>query len=151
MAKTNRKYASERMKKNNPMKNPETREKVKTALRAIGHKPVIQGGNGRGPTIQQLAVSNALGWDMEVVVKTKMGRYSGFPTCYKIDVGNETLKIGIEVDGASHSAHERKKQDIKKDKFLTSLGWTILRFKNKEIENNFDYCMSKIMETVKNA
>ena len=148
MAKTNRKYASERMIKNNPMKNPETREKVSTKLRAMGHKPKIQGGNGRGPTIYQLALSMALGWAMEVVVCTKEGKGSGYPHCYKIDIGNPILKIGIEVDGSSHMALIRQAQDKKKDLFLTKKGWKILRFKNKEVENDLQGCVKKVMDLI---
>ena len=148
MSKTNSKYASARMKKNNPMNNEKTREKMKTTLRTIGHRPPIQGGNGKGPTRPQLALSTALGWDMEVVVKTKKEKGSGYPQHYKIDIGNEILKIGIECDGYSHGTIERKCQDKKKDELLTSLGWVILRFKNKEINNNINECVKKVMDVV---
>ena len=47
MARTNRKYASARMKANNPMSNPEAREKMAKTLKRIGHRPAIRGGNGK--------------------------------------------------------------------------------------------------------
>ena len=47
MAETNRKYASGRMLKNNPMHKKEVRDKVSKALKRIGHKPIIRGGNGQ--------------------------------------------------------------------------------------------------------
>jgi very-short-patch-repair endonuclease len=60
-------------------------------------------------------------------------RQPGFPTCYKVDLGNPGLKIAIEVDGNTH--HSRKTVDEKKDKKLVSLGWIVLRFWNKDILN----------------
>lgn len=151
MAKTNRKYASDRMKKNNPMKNEKSREKMKATLRTMGHRPPVQGGNGRGATKQQLALSTALGWNMEVVVKTKKPKGSDYPSCYKIDIGNKALKIGVECDGNSHCSLDRQAQDRKKDNLLNSFGWTILRFKNKEIDEDINSCVKKIMEVVNNV
>ncbi len=148
MAKTNRKYASERMIKNNPMKNPETREKVSTKLRAMGHKPKIQGGNGRGHTIYQLALSMALGWPMEVVALTGEPKGNGIPTAYKIDIGNPILKIAIEVDGNSHTALIRQAQDKRKDNVLKNLGWKVLRFKNREVENDLHGCVKKVLDLI---
>lgn len=145
MAKTNRKYASERMKKNNPMKNPLVREKVSAKLKAIGHKPKIRGGNGQ-VTIPQLLLATALGWEMEVPVKT-LGK-EGCPTSYKIDIANPTLKIGIEVDGNSHCSLERQAEDKKKTECLTSLGWNIVRFKNEEVLNNLSGCIDKVVSMI---
>ncbi len=31
-----------------------------------------------------------------------MPRGSGYPTCYKLDIGHQELRIGIEMDGPSH-------------------------------------------------
>lgn len=148
MAKTNRKYASERMKKNNPMKNPKSREKMKTTLKTIGHKPIVRGGNGTGLTRSQLLLSTALGWDTEVVVKTDKKRGSGYPQHYKIDIGNDVLKIGVECDGGSHCTIERQNQDKKKDELLQSKGWIIIRFKNHEIEKDINECVRKVMDIV---
>ena len=94
MIATNKKYASERMKKNNPMSNPETREKVSQTLKRIGHKPKIQGGNGKPKTEPQILLSKKLNWDMEYVVKTSQKKNSGFPNHYKLDIANPLLKIG---------------------------------------------------------
>ena len=149
MSKTNKKYASERMKTNNPMKRAEVREKVSTTLRIMNWKPKVRGGNGKGPTPAQLLLASSLGWDMEYVVCT--GHYrdgSGYPTNYKIDIANPTLKIAIEVDGFSHGTIKRKMQDMKKEEFLTGLGWKVLRFKNKEILENLSDCLEKIQSMI---
>ncbi len=151
MAKTNRKYASERMKKNNPMKNEKSREKMKTTLRAMGHKPIKRGGNGKGPTIHQLALATALGWEMEVVIPTKIKKGNGYPTCYKVDIGNKILKIAVEVDGKSHNLLSRMDQDKKKDDLLISFGWKVIRFKNEEIQDNLFECVQKVIDIASNS
>lgn len=145
MAKTNRKYASERMKKNNPMKNAITREKVSVKLKAIGHKPKIRGGNGQ-ITIPQLLLATALGWEIEYPVKTL--KKENYPSIYKIDIANPILKIGIEVDGSSHCALSRQAEDKKKVDLLNSLGWNILRFKNEEVLNNLSGCIDRVMSMI---
>ena len=151
MARTNKEYASDRMLKNNPMRNAETREKVSKTLKKIGHKPCIQGGNGKPMPIQQqmlLEKLEGLGFVAECAVPTKMGRYSGYPTCYKIDLGNPQLKLGIEIDGNSHCSIKRQEQDKKKTDLLATLGWQVLRFKNKEVSNGLNQCMDQIMSTI---
>jgi len=144
MTKTNKKYASERMKKNNPMKKAETREKMKVTMKAMGIKPVIQGGNGKVMPVPQKKLSMALGWITEYVVKTKI-KIKGIPPCYKIDIAKPDLKIGIEVDGFSHCSIERKKADIRKTTLLTLRGWKILRFSNKEVMENLNSCVQKVL------
>lgn len=153
MKKTNEKYKesfSKRMIENNPMKKEEVREKVKTTLRLIQWKPTIRKGNGTGATKAQLLLASSLGWEMEFVVKTGHSPRdgSGYPTCYKIDIANEKLKIAIEVDGNSHHSLERKKQDKKKTDFLIGLGWKVLRFKNKEVLNELESCLEKIKSMI---
>ena len=147
MAETNRKYASERMKKNNPMKRPEIRKKVSTQLRAMGWKPPVRGGNGH-LTIPQKLLSCALGWEMEVAIKTKMGRHSGFPSCYKADVGEPLLKIAIEIDGSSHSSLKVQEKDKKKTEFLESIGRKVLRFSNQEVMENLQECVKTVIHTI---
>src|SRR3990167_4604174 len=44
------KNSSIRMCKNNPMKNPKTRNKMSKTLKRIGHQPKIRRGNGTGMT-----------------------------------------------------------------------------------------------------
>ena len=148
MAKTNRKYASERMKNNNPMKNKISREKMSATLKAIGHKPIIRGGNGYGPTVPQKLLANILKWDMELSIITNQKRGSGYPSCYKIDIADEILKIGIEVDGRSHGLLKKQAEDKKKTLFLNGLGWTILRFKNEEILKDLDSCVKKVLSII---
>ena len=114
----------------------------------MGWKPTVQGGNGKGPTIAQQLLACAIGWNMEVVVKTNMQLQDGYPHCYKLDIANEVLKIDVEVDGNSHMALARQEQDRKRDSFLSSQGWTVLRFTNKEITQNLNSCVQVVLSTI---
>ncbi|MHB8916073.1 MAG: endonuclease domain-containing protein [Thiobacillus sp.] len=122
----------ERIRNLNPMSSMETREKVSRTLKAMKHKPSERGGNGNGLTVPQQILKDALSLNWTAEYALSLGkRQAGYPTCYKLDLACPQLKIAIEVDGASH--HSRKEQDKKKDAKLASLGWTVLRFWNKDI------------------
>jgi very-short-patch-repair endonuclease len=142
-----------RKKEHNPMSRMEVREKVSTKLKEIGHKPPKRGGNGTGMTKPQKILFEELKKHNvytipELPIKTHQKVGSGYPTCYKVDLGFEESKIGIEVDGHSHNLIERQKQDIKKDMFLESLGWKILRFKNEEILKDLNNVVQEIMSII---
>lgn len=142
-----------RKMEHNPMSRLEVREKVSTRLKEIGHKPSKRGGNGTGMTKPQKILFKELKKHNvytipELPIKTHQKVGSGYPTCYKVDLGLEKLKIGIEIDGNSHNLIERQKQDIKKDMFLESLGWKILRFKNEEILKDLNNVVQKIMSII---
>ena len=148
MATTNRRYASERMKRSNPMRNPVTRAKMRTTLRSIQWIPPVRGGNGGAPSAAQMLLASTLGWEMEVPVPTKQPRHSGYPTCYKLDIGNRELMIAVEVDGKSHCSIERQAQDRKKEALLRSLGWKVLRFTNAEVIRNLNGCVQEVRSSI---
>jgi hypothetical protein len=144
MTPAKRKAASIRMKSDNPMRQPGIRQKVSATLKKIQHKPSVQGGNGRGPTVPERALSKALKWPCNVVVPTGMPAGSGYPTCYRLDLANRKLKITIEIDGTSHSAFAQRRRDIRKTEFLESRGWTVVRFKNREVLEHLAECLKKV-------
>lgn len=146
MARTNRVHASRRMTERNPMARAEVRERVSQTLRSMGHRPP-QAGNGRGPTEPQRLLSEALGWPMEVPVATGQPKGSGYPSVYKLDVGEPGLKIGVEVDGRSHCALARQAEDRKKQHFLSGVGWTVLRFSNEQVLTDLETCVQTVWST----
>lgn len=151
MAATNRKYASDRMKKRNPMRLEENRIKVSETMKAKGHMPTVQGGNGKKiPEAERVLIETftPIGFSGQCAVPTGMPRDSGYPTCYKIDCGNPLLKVGIEADGKSHNSPVRRAMDEKKDAFLTERGWKIYRFKNDEIISDPDRVFSTVIEAI---
>ena len=121
--------------------------KVSQSLKEMGHGPTIRRGNGHGPTTQEQMLAEALGWTTEFAVPTKIPKGNGYPTCYKIDVAAPWLKVGIEIDGNSHCVIERQQQDRKKEECLAGLGWTILRFTNKQVTQDLAGCVRTVLST----
>ena len=153
MSRTNQKYASARMKAHNPMSNMETRAKMAETLHRIGHKPKIQGGNGRGMTVPQALLMEhlvALKPQSEFVVKTCVvgDNPEHYPTHYKVDISIPAEMIAIEVDGMSHTSLIKKAQDVKKENFLKSKGWTVLRFSNAEVLKDVIACVQTVTSTI---
>ena len=137
--------SSERMKAKNPMSNQESVDKMTNSLKGRPWSGT-RGGNGTGMTIPQEILLKELGlnWKAEIAIPTKQKRDSGFPTCYKVDIANETLKIAIEVDGLGHLTKKGIEKDKKKTILLESLGWKVLHFKNQEILENLPKIMEKV-------
>lgn len=56
------------------------------------------------------------------------------------------LKLAIEVDGDSHFVEDAENRDIERQTIIETFGITFLRFTNKEIYENVDGVLDKIME-----
>lgn len=54
---------------------------------------------------------------------------------YILDFCCSEKKLIIELDGEIHNTEEAKQNDAVRDKYFKELGYTILRFKNEEVEN----------------
>src|SRR3990167_1777024 len=145
MADTNRRLAAARMRARNPMRLPAARAKMRTSLRARKHQPSTRGGNGRPIPLPQQALPSALGWAVAVVLRTG-GGYK--PHHYKLDIANRDLKIAIEVDGASHGAVARRRQDRRKEAYLRGRGWTALRFSNRAVMDDLSACVRTVLSTI---
>ena len=97
-------------------------------------------------TVPQTLLADRLGWPTEVSIKTGMKRGLGYPTCYKVDIGNVGLKIAIEVDGGSHGTIINRARDVKRDALLNGLGWIVLRFKNRVVMDSIEDVLSTILK-----
>lgn len=62
--------------------------------------------------------------------------YPIFP--YYIDFAFVDEKLAVEIDGGQHLEHDRKEKDEKKDNFLISIGWKILRISESTVKNDWD-------------
>ncbi len=60
------------------------------------------------------------------------------------------LNLVIEIDGQIHIDPRQSDHDENRDFYLRSLGCTILRFPNREIFENREDVLSKILETAAN-
>ena len=145
---------------NNPMKNPKWIAKMMDTKTKNGTLSVVtknRGGNGRPVPIAQKTLADALKWRTEVPIKTASHLQKGsrreflleqnLPTCYKIDIANTKLMIGIEVDGQSHNG-KRRILDSKKTEYLQKLGWKVLRFTNRQILNDLRTCVRSVLSSI---
>lgn len=114
------------------------KHQVATAKR-LGFRFSVRGGNGTGPTAaeKQLLVWFPQG-RLNFPIKTGKWNGSGFPPTYKADVAFPKLGLAIEADGGTHNSPLGQMRDAKKTAFLQGLGWTVLRFTNREILENGD-------------
>lgn len=140
---------SQRMKEQNPSHCPAVIAKARATKERNGTLhvwPGERGGNGR-LTRQQVRLRNALGppWCYEMVIPTKQPRVKGgYPPAYKVDIGHRALQIAIEVDGDGHKSEKAKGADLKKDRMLSGLQWIVLRFSNREIDEDLEGVLQKI-------
>jgi hypothetical protein len=118
------------------------------ATNAANGWPGLTGGNGRGLTIPQELLLRQLGEGFIPECSVSLGpKAPGYPTNYKLDLGNPELKIGIELHGESHRGITGRARDEKKRLKLESLGWTVLAFWNEEILNDLSGTLRRIQET----
>jgi len=64
---------------------------------------------------------------------------------YIVDFYCPTHKIVVELDGVQHYWGDTKEKDDERDKALEELGITVLRFTNKQVNQDFDnvcFCIS---------
>jgi hypothetical protein len=139
--------SSRRMKQRNPMSDPAVKARARESMGKHDWRPKVHGGNGKGPSEPQRLLAEALGWPMEHAVRTGMPRGSGYPPCCKMDIADPTLKVAVEVDGGSHNNKLGRQRDRKKDDFLRSLGWCVLRFSNKDVMRNLTGCVQTVEST----
>lgn len=67
---------------------------------------------------------------------------------YIVDFYCAKAKLVIEIDGVRHFTKEGKKQDLRRDDFLRSLGITVMRFTNNEVTNKFDMVSMTIINFI---
>ena len=122
------------------LQGPEVRLKQRQTLKAMGHKPPIQGGNGKPIPVPQMALFNFLHkhhkdwWELEYIIPTRTLVYSEvMPKYFRLDIACKTRKVWIEVDGKNHLTLKVKDADRRKREALATIGWKVLRFSNQTI------------------
>jgi predicted nucleic acid-binding Zn ribbon protein len=146
--------SSERMKVSNPMFVAEYRLKASNRQKEIKHKPIIQGGNGRGATIPQLLLYNELikhdnSFEMEVIERTgHLAKLYKSPRHYKLDIASRIHNLCIEVDGPSHNSLKIKECDKRKTEVLNLKGWRVLRLSNSKIKNELQNCVQMVLSMI---
>jgi len=64
----------------------------------------------------------------------------------RVDFFNEDKKIIVEIDGDEHFSSKKRREDIKRDRFLAMKfpGFRILRFSKRELEFDPNKCLNEI-------
>jgi len=64
---------------------------------------------------------------------------------YIVDFYCASAKIVIELDGSQHYDEKGQKSDQIRDAYLSSLGITVLRYSNHDVNTNFEGVCTDIM------
>ena len=123
-------------------------EEVKAKLRAVSISREqfmgLRGGNGTGMARCEALLKSVLPDRFITNYPVALGRRrAGYPTSYKVDFGDPSQKVAIEVDGSSHNRLDRQAQDWKKEEALAQLGWKVFRITNAEVERMFGIYKSR--------
>jgi very-short-patch-repair endonuclease len=65
---------------------------------------------------------------------------------YIVDFYCPSAKVIVELDGGQHYTQEGISRDQVRDKYLESLGFTILRFSDREVFKNMEGVLERIFE-----
>ena len=115
----------------NPMKNPEN---VKKVLKAI---------NKFNTSIEKKITKELKKLNIDYI------HQFNFYSKYLCDFAIPNKKTIIECDGDYwHSLPKTKIKDKRKDKFIIKKGWKIIRLKEKDINNNIQKCIDKMVNVV---
>jgi very-short-patch-repair endonuclease len=83
--------------------------------------------------------------------KVRMKQLNSYQFYRQKNVGNYIVdfycpagKLIIELDGSQHYTEEGKKKDEIRDQYLDSLGFTVLRFSDREVLKNLEGVIEKI-------
>ena len=68
---------------------------------------------------------------------------------YIVDFLVSSANLVIELDGSQHWNEENKKSDKERDEYLEKLGLKVLRYSNKDVNENFDGVCADILKYIK--
>jgi hypothetical protein len=138
------------MKDHHPTSKPGVSEKISNSLK--GRTFLSRGGNG-AITKQQLALQSLLrlgdeSLEYPILTAPVAGGFVSLPPAYKVDIGIPEIKLAIEVDGRSHIAKRQRWIDHRKTEVLRALGWSVIRFWNREIDDDPRGVIKKIISWI---
>jgi very-short-patch-repair endonuclease len=67
---------------------------------------------------------------------------------YSFDFAFPTLKIDVEIDGATHKLPKVKEIDLRRDKEANDNGWIVVRFDAEKIKYDTSVCVDKIKNLI---
>lgn len=144
----------DRMKNNNPTKNPEVVAKIKQKMQGK-YTNNFRYGNGKISEYEKKVYDKLepLGFAYNHAIPTGHIRLQfpekHYPTNYKPDFVNFVERLCIEVDGCSHSSTKEVALDHKKEECLRLLGFTVIRFTHLQIDNGeFDKWLNSYQKSI---
>ena len=69
---------------------------------------------------------------------------------YRADFGSLRLKLLIEIDGPIHQGPEQKERDLRRDQWLESEGYRVIRFSNHDVTTDMNSVLSAIGLAIEN-
>ncbi len=70
---------------------------------------------------------------------------------YIVDFYCAAAKIVIELDGSQHYKPDAKAADIERDEYFEKYGITVLRYSNKEVNENFGWVTRDITKHIQSS
>ena len=70
---------------------------------------------------------------------------------YIVDFYCSCARLVIEIDGSQHYEDKGHREDIVRDEYLSSLGITVVRYSNYEINRNFSVVCEDILEKIRQS
>ncbi len=70
---------------------------------------------------------------------------------YILDFYCPSLKLAIELDGASHDSDDAQEYDAERQRYIEALNIRFLRFTNTEIKTNLEGVVNAVTEFARNA
>ena len=133
---------------NNPSSRPDVKEKISQLRKieyAAGTNKCGWKGPQKEPTKAEAAllgslVSHGFVWNMPI--------HGGGCRNYRLDFAHREMKICIEIDGNSHRGEVKRIRDRRKDRFLHSQGWQVLRFTNEQVLSNRSLVLTAICDII---
>ncbi|TAN33587.1 endonuclease domain-containing protein [Patescibacteria group bacterium] len=69
---------------------------------------------------------------------------------YVLDFYCVELKLAIEIDGLSHHSEKAFEEDCKRQKYLESLGITVMRYNSEDVFKKLEQVAEQIYQTCQN-
>ncbi len=143
------KKASERLVANNPSKNPEVRKKMTESFRKTmiehpeRHPNFIMNKKGFISSIEKKMKALLDNLCIEYAQQLPIRQYF-------VDFAIEKEKICIECDGHYWHTEKTKERDAKRQLEIESLGWTVIRFGEDEINKSIHTVESSLINILSN-
>jgi very-short-patch-repair endonuclease len=94
--------------------------------------------------------TEALLWKHLRRLEARFRRQAPIGSCV-VDFACHSAKLVIEVDGGVHDVTDVALRDLKRDEWLASQGYSVLRIPTKRIENDIDVVMADITHLIGRA